>query len=299
VTRTIPGNSSVAVDFLGAEFAAFGSGNGAFGFATIQGQGAGKIAALAENVLDVAGQYQEAYVPGLNDNAGGTSLVSPLIFNAHASFNTGINVINLTGTATQLTLTYKADATAYPSVGTKTHTVALGGNAVANINMAALKAAGIIPQSFGVGTISTSPAVSIVAVVNTNKTLGGSFNFASPAVNPGLGTGKAAAPVALQLGSGGAFNTGINIFSSAGQVQTKWVVANTNPPETYTITKSIVNGGANFNAAQLRSVGQLPNKNFVGSVFLTFTGGSGTGIAVVNNDNSAGGLSAQMLGVNY
>lgn len=299
VTRNIPGNSSVAVDFMGAEFAAFGSGNGAFGFAIIQGQGAGKVAAVAENVLDVAGKYQEAYVPGIADNAGGTSLVSPLLYNSHASFNSGFNIINLTGTATQVTLTYKADASVYPAVGTKTHTVALAGNGVVNINMAALRTAGIIPQSFGTGTISTNPAVNIVAVVNTNKTVNGAFAFAATAVNPGLATANAAAPVALQLGSGGAFNSGINVLSANGatSVQSRWVVANTNPPEVYTINKSIVNGGANFNAAQLRSAGQLPNKNFVGSVFLTFSGG--TGIVVVNNDNATGGLSTQMLGVNY
>jgi hypothetical protein len=302
VSRSIPGNSSVAVDFMGGEFAAFGSGNGAFGYATVQGQGSGKIAALAENVLDVSGKYQEAYVPGLNSNAGGSSLVAPLLYNNHANFNSGINVVNLTGTATTITLNYKADATAYPSVGTKTTTVPLPGNAMISINMAQLRAAGIIPTSFGGATLSTSPAVNILAVVNSNKTKNGAFNFASAAVSPNLATTKIAAPVALQLGSGGAFNSGITIFSTTGATNatTKWVIANTNPPETYTISKPIVNGVANFNAAQLRSVGQLPNKNFTGSVFVTLSGGATPkGIMVVNNDNVSGGLSAQMLGVNY
>jgi hypothetical protein len=114
-----------------------------------------------------------------------------------------------------------------------------------------------------------------------------------------LATAKAAAPIALQLGFSGPFNSGITIFSPNGatNVQTRWVIANTNPPETYTINKAIVNGVANLNAAQLRNSGQLPNKNFTGSVFMTFTGG--TGIAVVNNDNSGGGVSTQMLAVNY
>ncbi|NJN96670.1 MAG: hypothetical protein HC875_22430, partial [Anaerolineales bacterium] len=296
----IQGNSSVTVDFMSSSFNAFGSGNGAFGYAIIEGSGSGKVATLAENVLDVSGKYQSAFVQGLNANAGGTSLVAPLIYNSHANFNSGLNIINLTGTATTVTLNFNADAGAYPSVGSKSHSVSLAGNSVVNINMAALNKSKIIPTSFGGGTISTSPAVNIVAVVNTNKVVNGSFAFSSPAVNPGLATSNVAAPVALQLGTtGGAFNSGINIFSPNGAtgVTTQWVIANTDPPETYTISQSFSNGVVNLNAATLRKNGQLPNKNFVGSVFMTFTGGSG--IVVVNNDFASGGLSTQMLGVNY
>ncbi|NJN99613.1 MAG: hypothetical protein HC875_38685, partial [Anaerolineales bacterium] len=295
----IQGNSSVTVDFMSSSFNAFGSGNGAFGYAIIEGSGSGKVAALAENVLDVKDKYQSAFVQGLNSNAGGTNLVAPLLYNNHASFNSGINVVNLTGTATTVTLNYTADSGAYPSVGSKSASVSLPGNGMISINMAALKAAGTIPTSFGGATISTSPAVNILAVVNSNKTKNGSFNFASPAVNPNLATANAAAPVALQLGSGGAFNSGITAYSASGATtaNTTWVIANTDPPETYSISKPIVNGVVNFNAAQLRSVGQLPDKSFIGSVFVTFSGG--TGIMVVNNDNVSGGLSTQMLGVNY
>jgi hypothetical protein len=287
-TYNIPANASITVDFMSNDFANFGSGLGAFGYVIIQGTG--NVAAVTNIFNEDTSARVQLYYSGFKASDAGQQVLIPGLFSGHSEWNSGVQVINVTGQTGNVTLEYTI-APLYGG-GVQNRTLPIGANGSANFTMNQLG----FPSAFGSAKVTSDNAnLKIVALITSFTYAGSPVGFEFPALNPALATTRVAVPLAFNTNGLTDWNTGIGVLSigAGGTITTTWVTANSNPVVSATRTQSSsANTLVSFDASTL----SLPS-NFVGSVFVESSGQPI--MAVVNNTRYGQGFAAQYAGINY
>ena len=297
-TYSIPGNSSITVDFMGSDFANFGSGLGAYGYVEVVGS-SGDVVVLCSNINDDPNAIIEMFYRGFNANEAATELIVPVLYNMHSEWESGIMVVNRSSTTTDVTMTYYEDSQYYGG-GTYQVTKQLGPYAATDFTLR--YTAGLPQPSFGSVRLTSDPAVNMLAVVNSvTYPAQGSTGFSGPALNPSLATNKVAVPVSFNRGMGNLldWNTGIGVYSvgAAGDVTATWVRADSDPAtSSHPTTKNVeADSSTTFWGPEFTNV----PTDFNGVVYLEAQGTGQTIMALVNHTLYNTGISCQMPGHNY
>lgn len=296
----VASNTSFTIDInTDPNFSSYPTGNDvSLGYAKVIGAD-GIVAAVADSVRSTGETWRNVQVslPGLPATTSasfGDTLVVPRAFNIWFTWDTGVPVVNLTGSPTNIELVYTTDA----SLGGNIYKITK--NAVANGGVSFFLPTDF-PQaipSFGGATVKcTTPGCEILAVSNNvykGSTAQPSGAFNSPALNSNLGTNAAAVPLAYREGSGFTFEqdtTGVTVFNvTAGNVTTNWVKANQTPAGN-TVTWTLNNQAAGT-VTTFFSLDNAALNNFgPGSVFVESTGTIVVG-TTHNFGNTRGGYPA-------
>ena len=280
---------------MSSAFDAFGSGTGAYGYVVVEGSG-GNVAVLCRNINDYPTAIIEMVYRGFNSNEAAQELVVPVVYNMHSQWESGIMVVNMSGEATNVTMTYYEDSQYYGG-GTYTVVKPLGANQ--SVDFTLRYTAGLPQPSFGSAKFTSSNSnARILAIANSvTYPASGSTGFSGPALNPTLATARAAAPVSFNRGMSDLYNwnTGIGVYcvGAGGTVTTRWVRAGSNPTVTYTEQKTCAaNAITTFWGPALTNV----PADFDGAVFIE---AAQPIMALVNTTLYSQGISCQMPAYNY
>ncbi len=291
-------NGFITVDLMSSDFSNFGSGNGAYGYVRVESNDGRALAAICDNIVDQnqgPNKVVEAQYEGLDASQAGRDFVAPIVFNGHAGWYTGVNIVNTTGTPTTMTFTYKVNS-AYG-----------GATQVRTLNVPAYqKGTFFLPEttlqkpSYGSLTINSANA-DVTIVVGTNRL----YDPDDPAVgymvrslNPAAATNHIAIPIAFRQSPSGTWNGGINVYTvgSASTITTKWVRTDSDPTVStnyfdYSLP-GVSNGAVTFFAPEMP--GML--NNFTGVVYIE---SSSPILALSGGNNFTEGYSYQITGYSY
>jgi hypothetical protein len=298
----VAANASFTVDFMSSDYDGFGSGQGAYGYATVEGSG-GNVAVVVDNINSQTTLIQMSY-RGFAQAEANTTIVIPLIYAGHSNWAGGVSVINLSSEPTTVTMSYTADPTYYASVGTITKQKSLSANSQVDFTLAELG----IPKSFGGARFTSSNSnAKILAVVNAvNYVLPGGVGFSGPAVNPNdttRVTSKVALPIAFKLGYPDNWSTGLVVYNvGSGNIKTTWVKANSDPNvagNKFEYTQSGTDGQLTTITSFEGGASSIIPSGFVGSVFIEAQGPGQRIIVLANHTRYGQRLGSQLLGYNY
>ncbi|MCB0168763.1 MAG: hypothetical protein KDI79_31335, partial [Anaerolineae bacterium] len=290
VTKTynsVPPNTTLTVNFASdSAYSAFGSGNGAYGYALITGS-AGPIAAVSQTIRDIGSDRFMTSYNGLNPSTdAGTSLVAPLVYNQHFDWITGITVVNTENKNTTVTMNYVSNK------GNGSKSISLAPNAVGLFYLPDINP----KASYGSATLTSNNA-KIIAMVNNARAAQG-FGSATAALNSSAATSKIAIPIILNSNSGNAWRSGITVYTfGATTVTGTFVKVDANPATSGNKIVKNISLGAN-SVGLFYGPDFLPASNYTGVLYLQASGSTKI-MALANVSNLVGGFSGQMPGVNY
>jgi hypothetical protein len=273
---TIPPGAAKTFDQSTSAYA--GLGTKFVGSATITSVG-GSPQPVVATVMEVGPTTLFAY-DGFT--GGSTNLAIPLVNANNSGYVTGIQIQNLGGSATNVTLSYT------PSVAgtacTETNTINAGASATFAFNAFAVTVAGENcangARFIGSASVSTNsasqPLVAIVNQLNGSANKGAAYN----SFNPASATSQVSLPLIMDRNSN--YYTGWSIANVGSDATTVNVVCS-GAPETF--NSGPLAPGAAYAAIQKDAFVSLPK--YVGSCTATASGGTDNKIvAIVNELNS-------------
>ncbi len=285
VSYGVDANTSITVDFMNSAFDGFGSGEGHYGYAIVQGA-SGNIAVVHETTKDTgadASTLQTLY-DGFNIEAAGTDLVAPLVYNNHYDWKTGITVVNLGSEATTVQMAY------YSNKGNGSASIAAPAHAAILFWMPTYTPA----ASYGAVTLHSTNANSKIVAVANNTNLKKGSGSALAVLNRNTATNDVAFPMVFNGASG--WQVGITVYAvEAGNLQATWVKSNVDPAGAgNTIAPAATAVAAN--SVTLYFGPYILPSNYVGSVRIHSTGKI---LAVANFPNTSLLVGGQMPGYSY
>jgi hypothetical protein len=236
---------------------------------------------------------------GFTSGANSTNPVMPLLIGNFVNTDTGIQIQNVGGSATDVTVTYTPAAGNPGNTCTETQTINAGQSAnfgVGNIfpnTSACLQGTGGSPNPakgifIGGGAVTTNSANQPLVVIVNQAVIGGAQSSASAGFNPGTATNKVSIPLIVKdlPVPGGLLFTGYNLANVGGGAAS---VNCTFTGSAVTESFSIPVGGV-VNSVQFGGGSALPSA-YVGSA--TCTGGASDKIVAVVNQ--VGGVGDSLL----
>ena len=301
--------------------AAWPGAQGAYGY--VKFTSANKIACVVDNERMKAPYVQALYNAVPTTGFASTDLRIPLVFNGHGSsssnvrglkFNTGISIVNVNGTAANVTVKYStgtysnnctATVPANGSLAWQPDKAGVSGNAFTCTD-GALKWPNAAPTIYSFGSVTLTSDQPVLALANSNKydsgdtsaTGGLGAGYSSQGASPSAATTKAVCPLAYNKGTAD-WATGIqaaNVGTAATDITFKAVKAGVDPAgagNSVTLTGSFTGVAAGGSAtAQLFQAASGAPANFEGAVFVS---SSGSPIAVSSSSTNYTTLGAAAL----
>jgi hypothetical protein len=292
----IPANASYSFDLQDAEYVAFGP----FGSATVTGSA--PLAGIAFNLLlgrmtDPNTNYLDtinSQYRGFVDSQLGTTVVAPLVYKNYNLWTTGINVVNTTGTSTDVTVTFR-NANPAISGGPWTETKTVGANSM-EVFYTPANATGLPDGFYGSAELVSTVSPIAVVVASQRYRPTGAEGVAYEGSLPGSATACASLPVSHNRTT---WKTGINILNMGGAEGTFTL-------NYYSSASGIPNAGPqtiNIPANSPQTV-YMPTQSptqigFYGAVDIKGTQPFLVNVANSRTDTTSHGVASNYVGVNY
>jgi hypothetical protein len=241
--------------------------------------GSATVTSDIENVVATVIQIGPTTMLGYNGFTGGsTNPVMPLINTNNSGFSTGIQVQNLGGTATNVTISYTPSSPAVGTACTETKSVPANSSTTFALNAFIKSETGENcangPLFVGTGKVTANstgqPLVAIVNQLNSAGKKGDSYG----AFDPSTATNKVVLPLIEDRVFG--YFTGVSIMN-VGNVATTINCTYTNSTATQSTTSPLAPGAA-FTAVQANVI----KDTYVGSGTCTATAAGAKIVGVVN-----------------
>ena len=274
-------------DLSSSSYSGFGSD---YGVAVVTGTD--NLAGTALAVRDPgtgAAQKAELIYRAFSSSQLGQSVVAPLFYSSYANFETGINVVNRGGTATNVTVEFSSanGVSGGPWTATKTNLQPGEGYTFYTPTVS-----GLPNNLFGSATI-TSTAADIAVVVSSSRFSNGSQQaFAYEGALSSSASGCVALPVVHNRTT---WKTGINIYNNGGSTASVDINYSSSNPSTNDASHTVsVPAGEPFNVYMPADL--TTELGFYGGVTLE----SNQDIVVLaTHANSSVGTALNYMGVNY
>jgi hypothetical protein len=280
-----------------------------------------EVACVVDNQR-MASPYVQSQFNGVPSAYAGTDLRVPLVFNGHGSsssnsrgvkWNTGISLVNISSTPTDVSVTYTSGAYTntcskqIPGNGSDVWYAPEVGTGPDGWNCPSGPLQWSYPGGPTFGSLQITSSVGILAIGNSNRydsSEGLGAGYSSLGAAPAGLTSKAVCPLAFNKNPSNDWITGIqvaNVGSVASDITCKMVRANTDPAAggaSVTITKSSVGPGSSATWYFPEEASAL--SDFGGAVFCEATSPGAVIVASSSNTNyNALGSAALYDCINY
>lgn len=294
-TVSIPANATFAFNLEDAEYAAFGPYGGAVvtGSAPLAGVAfsltKGRMTNPATNYLDTMNTEYRAFTTAQL----GRDVVAPLVYRNYNLWTTGINVVNNSATATQVTVTY-TNANPAVSGGPWTETKTVVGNGMEVFYTPST--AGLPDGFFGSATIASASTDIAVVVASQRYRATGAEGVAYEGQVPSAATQCVSLPVSHNRTT---WKTGINILNLGGAEGTFTLNYSSSAPGIPNAGPQTVTIAANSPKTIYMPTESPTALGFYGAVDIKGTQPFFVVAANSRNDATSHGVASNYVGINY